>query len=322
MSQNPFQRAPYFDWALDRWKVAIIILVFVVLLLGTLFDLQWGGVSAKPGPEMSDAAYASTVNEAESTPVPAQQDTPESAPGGEEELADSAALPLTLASLGPNAVVSTAGIAALSGTGRSISRIEVRDQRIVQADVDQVPVPASEETLIGVATVDERGLWTVPLQDTLAPGQHIITIREVDEDGNILSVSSPAVVLVLESGEQGPLSLATPVIRFPAPAARLRTGPTVFLGSGLPGMRVRLTLDGKEVAEGMVNSREEWRLSPEEDLEPGVYVARVAALDLQGKVVAESPPVAFSVVEPVEGSAPTDVMTTPVASAVVGALSG
>ena len=81
-------------------------------------------------------------------------------------------------------------------------------------------------------------------------------------------------------------------------------------------MRVRLLIDGEPVGEGVVNSREEWRLSPEEDLTPGVYVARVAALDPQGAVVAESPPVAFSVVEPVEGMLPAEPITTPVTALV------
>jgi hypothetical protein len=313
MDHNPFQKPPYFDWSMDRWKVAIIVIIFFLLLISTLFDADWRqGIVVNPGPQMSDAAAVET----EALPEP----TAEAAaitPTAEEvavEEPSSAPLPLTLSSLGPNAVVSSAGIASLSGTGHPVRRIEVRDQQLLQTDLGQVPIPARAEDLLGVATVDERGLWTVPLDDVLAPGQHIITIREVDEEGNILSVSPPVVVVVLSSGEQGPVSLATPVIRFPAPAARLRRGPTVFMGRGLPGMRVRLYLDDREAAEGMVNMREEWRLAPEEDLAPGVYVARVAALDPQGEIIAESPPVAFSVVEPVEGMAPLQLDRAPAAS--------
>lgn len=319
MEHNAFQKPPYFDWSLDRWKVAVIALLFVAVLFGTLFDPNWnGGIPTRNSPEMSDVAAAneaSAVDEAtgaESAST-AEPDAVDSADGAEET---GAVLPLTLASLGPNAVVSSAGIASLSGTARAASRIEIRDQVMAQADLTQVPVPASEEELIGVATVDQRGFWTVPLETVLQPGHHIMTVRELDEGGDLLSVSSPVVVLVLESGEEGPLSLATPVIRFPAPAATLRSGQAVFLGSGLPGMRVRLALDGRPVAEGVVNSREEWRLTPEVDLEPGVYVAGVSALDPQGEVVAQSPPVAFTVVEPVEGLAPTEPITTPVVSSV------
>lgn len=306
MDQNPFQQPPYFDWSVDRWKVAIIVILFLALLISTLFDPGWGRGAANPAPEMSDVTGANTgaAPEQAAEPVTAEPPYAPADQGVAAQEAADVAMPLTLASLGPNAVVSSAGVAVLSGTGQPVSRVEVRHQHIPQTEVQPVPVATGKEELLGEATVDERGLWVVPLGDVLAPGQHIITIREVDEDGNILTVSSPAIVFVLNSGEQGPLSLATPVIRFPAPAARLRTGPTVFLGSGLPGMRVRLFLDDREVAEGVVNSREEWRLTPEEDLAAGVYVARVAALDPQGEVVAESPPVAFAVVEPVEGMLP------------------
>lgn len=27
---------PYFDWAIDRWKLALIVLLFVALLIGSL----------------------------------------------------------------------------------------------------------------------------------------------------------------------------------------------------------------------------------------------------------------------------------------------
>lgn len=322
MNRYSLERPPYFDWALDAWKLAIIVVLFLSVLFGTLFGPSWAeGTPVRNRPEMTDATAAqaqattaaATAEAAAAATVQASAAQDSSEPPAQPS---GAALPLTLASLGPNAVVSSAGIASLSGTGQAVSRIEVRDQLIVQADIEQVPVPAAEENLIGVTTVDERGLWTVPLQNVLEPGQHIITLRAVDENGSILSVSPPAVVLVLESGQQGPLSLATPVIRFPAPGARLRTGPVVFLGSGLPGMRVQLLIDGQPMAEGVVNSREEWRLSPEEEFTPGVYVARVAALDPQGQVVAESPPVAFSVVEPIEGLAPAEAITTPVTASV------
>jgi hypothetical protein len=45
----------------------------------------------------------------------------------------------------------------------------------------------------------------------------------------------------------------------------------------------------------MVTAREEWRLTPNSELAPGVYTARVAALNLEDEIVAESAPVAFVV---------------------------
>lgn len=28
---------PYFDWTIDRWKLALIVILFLILLIGTLF---------------------------------------------------------------------------------------------------------------------------------------------------------------------------------------------------------------------------------------------------------------------------------------------
>jgi len=37
MKLDPSSGPPYFDWALDRWKVLVLILLFILLLLLALF---------------------------------------------------------------------------------------------------------------------------------------------------------------------------------------------------------------------------------------------------------------------------------------------
>ncbi len=32
MDSDPFQKLPYLDWTLDRWKISVILLLFVFLL--------------------------------------------------------------------------------------------------------------------------------------------------------------------------------------------------------------------------------------------------------------------------------------------------
>ena len=53
MDQFASQKPPYFDWALDGWKVALIVLLFLAVLFGTLFDPTWAGTPAakRPGDE-------------------------------------------------------------------------------------------------------------------------------------------------------------------------------------------------------------------------------------------------------------------------------
>ncbi len=40
MSRSFFDKPPHFDWRIDRWKVGLIVLLFLALLLGTLVDPQ------------------------------------------------------------------------------------------------------------------------------------------------------------------------------------------------------------------------------------------------------------------------------------------
>ena len=90
----------------------------------------------------------------DATPVEAAEQAELDAAGQETA---AVAMPLTLASLAPNAVVSAAGVAALTGTGIPVTRVEVRHQHIPQAEIEPAAVATSTEESLGEATVDERG---------------------------------------------------------------------------------------------------------------------------------------------------------------------
>jgi hypothetical protein len=140
------------------------------------------------------------------------------------------------------------------------------------------------------------------LAEPLVTGQHVITLQELGPQDALTAVSTPVVVTVLAPGEQGPLALATPVIRSPALGMRLTSGLVEFTGTGLPGVVVRLYLNNSFVAEGLVTTQDDWRIVPEEVITPGVYTARVTAINPQGDVLAESAPVVFVVAEEPEHS--------------------
>ncbi|MCB0185685.1 MAG: hypothetical protein KDE31_15565 [Caldilineaceae bacterium] len=40
---------PYFDWPLDRWKLLVLLLLFVLLLLGALFWPEEANAVARVG---------------------------------------------------------------------------------------------------------------------------------------------------------------------------------------------------------------------------------------------------------------------------------
>ena len=328
MSLDPLQRPPYLDSPLDRWKLGLILLIFGGLFVSSLSDPANGTVSGQTvlratpvasGGPVAVATASSTRAEAETPIAPAETDLPDSedtpglseaetaAPVDQPEAAAPAApgdapaaepsLPLTLANLPPNAIVPAESVRVLFGSAAPNSVVEVRDQAVPPASDTGSSDEAPQEQVVGVVMVGADGLWQLGPFDPLPPGQHVLTIFQLDDQGRVEAVSAPVVVTVLAGGEQGPLSLASPTIRFPTLGARLRSGPITFVGAALPGMIVRLYLDDRQVAEGLVSAREEWRLTPQEPLSPGVYVARVATASPQGEIIAESAPTVFWVEE-------------------------
>lgn len=218
---------------------------------------------------------------------------------GADSGTDTAALdlPLTLAGIAPNTVAPLGTVAQLHGTGTPGHAVEARVQHIDLAGLPRLLPVAEPEVLVGTARVDATGLWRLTPDPRLRAGQNVISLRLVDGDGVLSAVISPVVVNVLASGEVGPLALVTPRIRTPAVGSRLVGDTPTFEGSGLPGIQVRLYLNNRLAGEAYVNTREEWQITPAGPLDPGAYVARVAALNPLGEIMAESAPVAFLVEE-------------------------
>ena len=317
-------RPPYVHWTLDRWKLGLALILFMGLLVSGLTGPR-GEVALPqadaPVPTLvqalnSGAGSAAATSDAVPTLASGDDGTDEQSvllpnvPTPAESTLESAAsmplvLPLTLANLGPNAVVPAGSVRVLFGTAAAGTTVEVYDQFAGQVARSDLSPGAPVESQLGTTLVDRNGLWQLGPLEAFAAGQHVLTLRQLDAAGQLLRVSAPVVVTVLASGEQGPLSLATPTIRYPYVGARLLQGPLTFVGSGLPGMGVRLYLNNRLVAQGIISMREEWQLVPEEELPPGVYEARVTAVNPQGDIIAESAPVVFVVAqEPVAASLP------------------
>jgi hypothetical protein len=213
-------------------------------------------------------------------------------------------LPLSLATFGPNAVVPPGAVNVLVGTAAAGSSVKILDQVMPRSSSADLSPGRADDQVLGLATTSDQGIWQLALAQPFVTGQHVLTLQEFGPQGELTGVSTPVVVTVLAFGEQGPLALATPVIRSPSLGAALTPGVVEFTGTGLPGVVVHLHLNGNFVAEGLVSSRDDWRIVPEQNLTPGVYTARVTALNPQGDVLAESAPVIFVVEEPAQSSLP------------------
>lgn len=229
--------------------------------------------------------------------VPPADVPPADAPDGDVPDGDALELPLTLSNVAPNSIAPLGTVTRLEGTGSIGRQVEVRVQHVNVAGAPGL-LPVSEpEQVVGSTDVDEVGRWRLTPDPPLRPGQNVISLRQLDETGALEAVSSPVVVNVLSGGEEGPLSLVTPAIRFPEVGSRLEAGTVAFRGSGLPGIQVRLYLNNRLVGETFAGTREEWQISLGDGIRPGAYVARAAAVNPQGEIIAESAPVAFVVHE-------------------------
>lgn len=316
-SETP-AKAPYLDWALDRWKIGVILALFIGLTLASFAAPP----SAEPVVLPSETLLSTDIEHtarAESR-EDVQQPEPETTASNDDLQGDESSrallvpgptspaetlrLPLTLASLGPNAVVPPNTVQVLFGTAASGSSVKVLDQVVAPSNRSDLSPGGAEEKVLGLTTASASGIWQLALAEPLKTGQHILTLQESGPQGELTAVSAPVVVTVLSPGEQGPLALATPIIRSPTLGAHLTPGSVEFTGTGLPGVVVRLYLNGSFVAEGLVSAQEDWRIAPEDELTPGVYTGRVTATNPQGDVLAESAPVVFVVEEPVQSSLP------------------
>src|SRR5690554_1924764 len=161
MSPEPFQKPPYLDWSLDRWKTGTILLIFGGLVISWLAGPAADPATADAQGRMAAAATASPtlralagVNDAPpavtatpaATPTATAESRGETVPPASPSppaLADTAAVtdtlpatpttasvlhlfPLTLANVSPNAIVPAQSIRVLYGTAAAGSLVEVR----------------------------------------------------------------------------------------------------------------------------------------------------------------------------------------------------
>lgn len=321
-SEQP-AKAPYLDWTLDRWKIGVIFALFIGLIVASVARPQLTqpivlpDESVIPAVELSalepTAAISPSERENASSASASTSPSPHSAASTAAPTAEAMdtnplllppsmggdifRLPVTLGALGPNAFVPPGSIRVLFGTAAAGSTVKVFDQRLTRINSTDLSSGRAEDQLLGAATVSRDGLWQLTLPEALATGQHVLTIHEFNQQDELTGVSAPVVVNVLAVGEEGPMALATPVIRSPWLGARLFPGAVEFTGTGLRGVVVRLQLNDSFVAESLVTTQDTWRIVTEDVLTPGVYVARVTAMNPQGDVLAESAPVTFVVQE-------------------------
>lgn len=183
---------------------------------------------------------------------------------------------------------------------------------------EQVLILANGE-VIGEATADARGEWTLIVEAPLDEGDQELTIVAVDEHGR--RVNSEQVVVVAVPEREGDLPLVVlsdgenPSRVLQAPQDGIASGSLVlnsvdyddagnviFAGQADPGSAVRVYVGDRPVGVARADANGRWVLQPEDTIAPGLYTLRVDLLnDADGSVVER-------IEVPFERAAPRDIV--------------
>ncbi|MCL2542910.1 MAG: Ig-like domain-containing protein [Nocardioidaceae bacterium] len=112
---------------------------------------------------------------------------------------------------------------------------------------------------LGTAKVGPNGTWQLPVRRPLAPGHHVVTATQTDAAGNV----SPATHVPFSVGVRAP---ATPTVR--SPGTTTDTTPA-FSGTGTPGSKVDVIVDGAVLGTALVGPGGRWHLTPTQPLACG-----------------------------------------------------
>ena len=133
------------------------------------------------------------------------------------------------------------------------------------------------DQLLGTTRVGGDGAWTFDQDVALSAGQHNVVVRMLDADGNVLGALDPLRVEVAEP------EVAAPTARLQAAGDEL-----MLEGTGTPGSRLQIVMDGQVVETVTVGADGRW--SAVATLDPGDHDVVVQAVGADGSVVAESEP--------------------------------
>jgi hypothetical protein len=137
------------------------------------------------------------------------------------------------------------------------------------------------DQLLGTIQIGSDGTWTFDQDAALPAGQHDVVVRMLDAEGNVLGSSDPFRVEVAE-----------PVVA--PPTARLQAdGNGLMLeGTGTPGARLQIVIDGQVVERVTVG--EDGRWSTVVALAPGEHSVTVQVVDAGGEILAEGEPLSWT----------------------------
>ncbi len=254
MNDSTASQHGYYD--LFKLIVAALLVVVIVILL-----VRWNAnrFLAIPPTGTPTSQVAALPTQATATPVPTSIPTV-------------AAPELTL----PQGKFKT-GEQVLSGTGTPGSEIQIW----------------VDGEMIGVATVDANGRWTLPVTfDT--PGEHSIQAQIVDKDGKVLATG--ALVRLDIDPAFAPLAVNAPEPgTFSTNADGQVTGMLNVSGRGEPGAIIQIWAGDQLLGATVADQDGDWVFDQQVSLAPGENTLFVQMNDADGGMLARSEPVAVDI---------------------------
>jgi len=157
--------------------------------------------------------------------------------------------------------------------------------------------------VIGEATADGRGEWTMIVETPLDEGDQELVITATDQNGWTVTSEQVVVVGVPDRPDELPLVvLSTPdapsqVLQAPQDGVRQGSlvlssvdydddGNVIFAGEADPGAAVRVYVGDRSVGAARANEDGQWTVEPQDQILPGLYTLRVDLLsDTDGSVL-------------------------------------
>jgi len=253
----------------------IILIILIILLLLTWFFCQSTPGATPPPTALAAANTAEAATSAAPTVPLSTQAPPTEAPPTEAPIAPALTSPKGGESVSGNEDVT------LSGTGAPGSQVQIV--------IDGQPV--------GPTTVGPDGTWSFPIK--LDPGEHSLVVQTLDAGGKVVAESEAVKV----TAEAPAVPAVKPALTSPKPGDILNSGDVTLNGTGAPGIKVQIVVDGKVVGTADVGADGTWSFPVK--LDPGDHTITVQGLDVGGNVSAESDAVSVSAAAPAPTPTPT-----------------
>ena len=346
---------PYFEHPLDRWKLALLIPLFLLLLAGAVYrQRSWASwipqppansvantVDNSPPTDLQVTSSSQTINDA-SLSAESQSDKSliegiavqtgelqDSAVQGTEvqigvqaggassdsteqprtrefntiqplplyfEKGQAPIMPVTLSRPAQGQFISQNEASIFSGTAAAGSKVIVNHGQSTGRRADGLTV--YQTGTIGEVQAGADGRWQIGISTPLPPGEHQLSVTQIDAQNGMQTTFTPVSFAVLGAGESVKAGLI-PMINSPQTASRLSascngSSGQRFSGTAMPGWIIQLLINEQPAGKTRVGINQAWEVTIAQPLTAGSYIARTVLLSPGGEVAAESSPVAFA----------------------------